>query len=98
MDFRIGSYIFEVRIKFDLPVLSVSHELGKCGEAHGDDGEAAAEHVDDLHRQVEAGAGGVEADAQVGRGQQPRVVLRLEPRGHHLDASPLLLPDDLLQC
>ena len=82
----------------DLPVMSVSHELGKRREVHGDDGEAAAEHVDHLHREVEAGAGGVEADAQVGGGQQPRVVLGLQPRSHHLDAFPLLLPDDLLQC
>ena len=77
--------------------MSVSHELWKGGEVHRDDGKAAAEHVDDLHGQVEAGAGGVEADAQVCRGQEPRVVLRLEPWGHHLDASPVLLPDDLLQ-
>ena len=97
MGFRISSYIFQVRTKLDLPVLSVPHELGEGGKVHGDDGEAAAEHVDDLHREVEAGAGGVEADAQVCRGQEPRVVLRLEPRGHHLDASPVLLPDDLLQ-
>lgn len=51
----------------------------QCG-----DGQAAAEHVDHFHRQVEVGGGSVETDAKVSRGQESRVVSSLKPQRHHL--------------
>lgn len=56
-------------------VLADLDELGEARVARvGEDGQAGAEHVDDLHGEVDARGAHVQADAEVGGGEQAGVV------------------------
>ena len=71
------------RITEDQTVGAVGDELGKRGEADGADGQAAPQHVEHLHGQVEAGGGGVQADlvrVRVRVGVRVRVRARVRVR------------------
>ena len=71
----------------DEAVGAVDDELGEAVEADGADGEAAAVHVEHLHREVEPRRRRVQADAEVGGAEEPRVVCRVEPHRAHGDVA-----------
>ena len=53
----------------DEPILLVVDELVEALKVIRADGQAAAIHVEHLHRQIEARGRGMEADAQIGRAE-----------------------------
>ena len=63
---------------------------GRRGVVYGECGESRAEHVDQLHGQVESRGAPVQTDAQIARAQQSRVLRRAQPRGRYAHVTPLL--------
>ena len=56
-----------VRVVKHEPVVSVPNQFREAAEIEGTDWETAAEHIDNLHGEVQPTGGGVQADAHVSR-------------------------------